>query len=87
MTHNIEERARVRLSSSLASKPAPQSFQLSDNMASVLGLTSLNKVVFISSLCRELNIDLSGLTEEDLAEMVTLGNVIDVLKKLTPEVA
>ena len=48
-------------------------------MSEDLGLTSLNKVVFLMSVCDETEVSLSAFTESDVAGMRTLRDVIDAL--------
>ena len=45
------------------------------------GLTSLQKVLFLTRLCEDLAVDLAYLTERDVAEMRTLHDVVDTLSR------
>jgi hypothetical protein len=84
MQSNLEALARNKLSSSLTSNVKPEQLTMDENMVDTWGLTSLNKVLFITTLCREADIELSQLTEEDLAGMHTLRDVIDILTPHLP---
>ncbi|WP_447872589.1 acyl carrier protein [Serratia fonticola] len=79
MTTNLETIARQKLAATLTPPMESDSLDSSANMRDAYGLTSLNKILFITSLCREMNIDLAGLTEDDLAHMNSLGDVIRIL--------
>jgi hypothetical protein len=48
-------------------------------MSGGLGLTSLNKVVFLMSVCDETAVSLSSFTESDVARMRTLRDFINAL--------
>ncbi len=48
-------------------------------MAEGLGLTSLNKVIFLMSVCDDTQVSLSAFTESDVAAMRTLRDVIGAL--------
>lgn len=76
---NIESVAREALARVLESDAAPGDIGLDTNMADELGLTSLNKVIFLMSVCDETGVSVSGFTETDVAEMRTLRDVIDAL--------
>ncbi|MDC9589575.1 acyl carrier protein [Xenorhabdus sp. XENO-10] len=75
----LETIARQKLAASLSTNIDATQLDLKENMSDIYGLTSLNKILFITSLCNEMNIDLSNFTEDDLGNMKTLGNVINIL--------
>ncbi|CDH20922.1 acyl carrier protein [Xenorhabdus bovienii] len=77
----LETIARQKLAASLSTDIDATQLDLKENMSDIYGLTSLNKILFITSLCNEMNIDLSNFNEDDLGNMQTLGNVIDILNK------
>ncbi|MFI8417126.1 acyl carrier protein [Serratia sp. NPDC078593] len=79
MTINLETVARQRLTAVLATPMDSEQLDASVNMRDAYGLTSLNKILFITSLCQEMDINLAGLTEEDLARMHSLDDVIRIL--------
>ncbi|QSB06873.1 hypothetical protein [Natronoglycomyces albus] len=78
-TSDLETMAREQFSRSLRDKPDPASLDLNQNMAESYGLTSLNKVLFLTSLCKVANIDLGHFAEEDFAAMRTLADVVATL--------
>lgn len=49
------------------------------DMADDYGLTSLNKVLFMTAMCNDTGVDLSHFTEHDLARMRTLRDVTNAL--------
>jgi acyl carrier protein len=49
------------------------------DMANDYGLTSLNKVLLLTSVCDDAAVSVSHFTEEDVAGMRTLRSVIDAL--------
>jgi acyl carrier protein len=51
-------------------------FELDRDLAADYGLTSLNKVLFMTSACEATGVPLVRLTEGDLAAMRTLRDVI-----------
>ncbi|HUN35157.1 MAG TPA: acyl carrier protein [Trebonia sp.] len=55
------------------------------DMAEDLGLTSLNKVIFLMSVCDDTEVSLSAFTESDVAGMRTLRDVIDALARNVDE--
>jgi hypothetical protein len=79
MRSDVEGAARESLSVVLEAGPAPDDFDLDGELAGEYGLTSLNKVLYLTGLCQDLGIALSHLTEQDVAAMRTLRQVVDVL--------
>ncbi|WP_019872679.1 phosphopantetheine-binding protein [Salinispora oceanensis] len=71
--------ARDSLSSALDGAVAPADFAPDADLAADYGLTSLNKVLFLTALCEDVGVSLSHLTEEDVARMHTLRDVVDAL--------
>jgi len=57
---------------------------LNADMVDVYGLSSLNKVLFLTSVCDSLSVSLATFTELDLAAMRTLGDVVDALAQRRP---
>lgn len=78
---NIESAAREALGRVLESDVLFTDIRLDQDMVSELGLTSLNKVIFLMSVCDETHVSLSAFTEADVAAMHTLGDVIDALAR------
>lgn len=52
---------------------------LNADMVGDYGLTSMNKVLFLISVCEGLDVSLSTFTEADLAGMRTLRDVVDAM--------
>lgn len=51
------------------------------DMADSYGLTSLNKVIFLMSVCDDTRVSLAEFTESDVARMRTVRDVIAALSK------
>lgn len=51
------------------------------DLADGYGLTSLNKVVFLMSVCDDTGVPLSAFTEPDVAAMHTLADVVEALAR------
>lgn len=77
----LEPAARKSLSATLTTPLAAEQIDASLNMRDAYGLTSLNKILFITSLCHEMNISLAFLTEDDLARMNSLADVTQIFSK------
>ena len=78
---HIEQAARENLATVLVADPDPDSLDLDADMTDVYGLTSLNKVLFLTSVCQDTDVDLANFTEHDLADMRTLNDVVDALSR------
>ncbi|SES04734.1 hypothetical protein SAMN04487983_102917 [Streptomyces sp. yr375] len=78
---HIEQAARENLATVLVEDPAPDTLDLNADMTDVYGLTSLNKVLFLTSVCQDTGVDLGSFTEHDLADMRTLGDVVAALSR------
>lgn len=72
----VEEAARDRLAESVDDVAAAD-IDLDRSMADDYGLTSLNKVLLLTSLCEDTGVGLGSFTEHDLARMRTLRDVVD----------
>lgn len=83
MQADIESSARGSLARLLA-EVAPEDIDPDGDMVNDYGLTSINKVLFLTSLCDELGVGLSHFTEQDVARMRTLR---DVTQALAPHTA
>lgn len=77
----IESATREGLARVLESVVEPADLDPDLDMADGYGLTSLNKVVFLMSVCDDTKVSLSSFTEADVAAMRTLGDVIAALAK------
>jgi hypothetical protein len=80
-TSRIEAAARDQLSLVLTPEVAPEALDLDADMVAAYGLTSLNKVLFLTEVCDETRVDLGCFTEHDLAEMTTLAHVVAALTR------
>ncbi len=78
---DIEFTAREDLARVLESGPRPADIDLDMDMADALGLTSLNKVMFLMSVCDDTGVSLAAFTEADVAGMRTLRDVVEALAK------
>lgn len=77
----IEAVAREGLAHVLESDAKPADIDPDLDMADRYGLTSLNKVVFLMSVCDDVKVSLSLFTESDVAGMRTLRDVVTALAK------
>ncbi len=77
----IESATREGLARVLESVVEPADLDPDLDMADGYGLTSLNKVVFLMSVCDDTKVSLSSFTEADVAAMRTLRDVIAALAK------
>ncbi|MFF0161849.1 acyl carrier protein [Streptomyces sp. NPDC005263] len=87
MRSDIESAARDNLSAVLTPPVGPDDLDLDADMAGTYGLTSLNKVLFLTEVCEATDVDLANFTEHDLAEMTTLRSVAEALTRHTTKVA
>jgi acyl carrier protein len=76
---DIEKAAREALATALGCERPPADLDLDADMSESLGLTSLNKVVFLMAVCEDTSVSLSAFTETDVAGMHTLRDVIGAL--------
>ncbi|NLU80648.1 acyl carrier protein [Micromonospora sp. HNM0581] len=81
MHDDIEQIARRGLAAVVESDVAPADLDPAADMADTYGLTSLNKVLFLTSVCEEAEVSLAHFTEQDVARMRTLGDVTEALGK------
>jgi len=72
---------RERLAEVLDDVPADD-VDLDRDMADDYGLTSLNKVLFLTAVCDETGVGLSHFTERDLDVMRTGNDVVDALGRV-----
>jgi acyl carrier protein len=59
----------------------PAELVLDVDMVSEYGLTSMNRVLLLISLCDSLGIELSSFTEQQLAELHTLNDVLAAIEQ------
>ena len=79
MDAEIETAARENLARVLESDVEPADIDLDLDMADGYGLTSMNKVLFLMSVCDDTGVGLSSFTEPDVAAMRTLRDVSTAL--------
>jgi acyl carrier protein len=72
----LEAAARDNLARVIETEHAPEELDLGADMAETYGLTSMNKILFLMSLCEETGVELSVFTEPDVAAMHRLADVI-----------
>src|SRR5262249_23047584 len=78
----VEDAARVRLAESVEDVAAAD-IDLDRNMADEYGLTSLNKVLLLTTLCEDTGVGVGSFTEQDLARMRTLRDVVGAFEAHT----
>jgi acyl carrier protein len=87
MRPDIETAVRQNLVEVLAADLAPENVIPDVDLTGAYGLTSLNKVLFLTSVCQDTGIDLAHFTEDDLARMHTLRDCVEVLSRHRPPAA
>lgn len=83
MYEEIEQIARRGLASVVEAQISASDLDLDVDMADTYGLTSLNKVLFLTSACEDAKVSLALFTEQDVARMRTLRDVTTALSKHT----
>jgi acyl carrier protein len=78
---DIEAVVRDGLVRVLESETEPADINPDLDMAEVYGLTSLNKVIFLMSVCDDTNVSLAEFTEPDVARMRTVRDVVNALSE------
>lgn len=78
---DIEAVVRDGLVRVLESDIEPADIKSDLDMAEVYGLTSLNKVIFLMSVCDDTNVSLAEFTEPDVARMRTVRDVVHALSE------
>ncbi len=81
MSAEIESQARMDLAKVLPNQPSADQLMLDADMADEYGLTSLNKVLFLMSVCDDTGVSVSAFTEPDVARMRTLADVVAALSE------
>lgn len=76
----LEEAARESLALVL-DDIEPDALDLGADLVREYGLTSLNKVLFMTDVCERTGVPVSHFTEQDLAVMRTLDDVVDALAR------
>jgi acyl carrier protein len=80
MPDHVEATVRAALAEVLPNEVAPDAIAL-DAQFDRLGLSSLNKVLFLTSVCERTGVGLHHFTEEDVAAMRTPGDVVAALTR------
>lgn len=83
MHPDVESAARENLAAVLHGVTA-ESLEPDHSLTGAYGLTSLNKVLFVTSVCQDLGVDLAHFTEDDLGRMNTLRDCVEVLSRYLP---
>lgn len=81
MHEDIETVARNGLAVAIQSEVAAADLDLDAVMADTYGLTSLNKVLFLTSVCEDAEVSLASFTEQDVARLRTLRDVVEALTR------
>jgi acyl carrier protein len=83
----IEDAARAGLVRVIDSEVEPADVDPDLEMAEGYGLTSLNKVLFLMSLCDDTSVSLASFTEADVAAMRTLRDVVTAIARASDPVS
>ncbi|MCY7364780.1 MAG: acyl carrier protein [Frankiaceae bacterium] len=84
--HQVDTASRVReefartVPEAAPGDPAGASLDMDADMADSYGLSSLDKVLFLTAICDTCHVSLATFTELDLAEMRSLGDVVAALQ-------
>ena len=86
---DIEAVVRDGLARVIEPGPRPDEINPDLDMADEYGLTSLNKVIFLMSVCDDTQVSLAEFTESDVARMRTARDVVTALSRFAkaPEVS
>lgn len=76
---DVENAVRESLALVLDLDIAPGDLDLDVDLVDGYGLTSLNRVLFLTSVCDETGVALSNFTEHDVARMRTLRDVTEAV--------
>jgi hypothetical protein len=79
MHDDLERAARDHLTRVIEPGIVPETIDLDVDLVDGYGLTSLNKVLFLTALCEDANVALTHFTEQDVARMRTLRDVTTAL--------
>ncbi len=78
---NLEVLVRDGLAAVLDSGVDPADLDPDLDLAGDYGLTSLNKVIFLMSVCDDSQVSLAEFTESDVAQMRTVRDVVTALSR------
>jgi hypothetical protein len=84
MRSQIESITRNRFAQ-LVDDVEPAELDLDNDMVNTYGLTSLNKVLFLTTVCDDTGVGLSTFTEHDVARLRSLRDVTEALASRVPE--
>jgi len=84
MQPDIDTAVRENLAAVLTADVAPEDLEPDLDLTGAYGLTSLNKVLFLTSLCKDTGVDMAHFTEDDLARMQTLRDCVAILSRHAP---
>jgi hypothetical protein len=79
MPDALERAARDHLTRVIEPGTRPETLDLDVDLVNGYGLTSLNKVLFLTALCEDARVALTHFTEQDVARMRTLRDVTTAL--------
>lgn len=86
MSNDLEVAGRDELAQ-LVDGVSADELALDADMSDVYGLTSMNKVLFLTAVCDRADVALSNFTEQDVARMRTLGDVLEALASHAEQLA
>jgi len=81
MSVDIERIVRDDFARVVAMDVGSDELDLGLDMAGDYGLTSLDKVMFLTAVCKDTGVELSNFTEEDLPLLRTLHDVTEALTR------
>ncbi|TML31691.1 MAG: acyl carrier protein [Actinobacteria bacterium] len=86
MRTDLEATVRERVAQVVEDVPADE-LDLDADLADEYSLTSLNKVLLVTMVCDDADVDLANFTEHDLARMRTTRQIISALSPYAQTVA
>lgn len=81
MPGDLEPAARDCLAAALDDEVAPEDIDLDADLVREYGLTSLNRVLLMTSVCDSTGVSVSHFTEHDLAGFRSLRDVVAALAR------
>ncbi|WP_067821996.1 hypothetical protein [Nocardia inohanensis] len=84
MHPDIEAFTRRRLAALAVAELTPEQVDPDRDLVLTYGLTSLNKIVLLTSVCGRAGVELTLLTEDDLVRMLTLRDIVDTVTRYAP---
>lgn len=80
----IEKIVRQRLSKALDGQDDGTGLNLDEDLGDGYGLSSLDLIMLMSSVCSEAGVPLTELGEDDIARLRTPMDIVDLLTSKTP---